>query len=109
MDDSYDEESTSSNEPRQGIVSLRYLIASATLAYTFAILVRLGLMPEGSAVFAFFGIWLIGQLLLIVKGITFGIRGFRSWQGKCGLYGSILMVLIVICMVWFIVSIAVGA
>ncbi|BDI28755.1 hypothetical protein CCAX7_008060 [Capsulimonas corticalis] len=108
MTDSYEEEAPSSDEPYEGIVSLRYLGASVALALTFAIIARLGFILIGSNVFAFIGIWLIGQLILTVRGIALGVRGVRSWRGKCGLYGSILMVAIVIFMAWIIVGVMVN-
>ena len=73
------------DKQKMGIASLRCLLASIILSIVCIALVM------GSGFWAMAGVWVMGELVLTYAGIQLGIRGLRSWQGKCGLCGSILM------------------
>ncbi|MCW3060232.1 MAG: hypothetical protein JWQ02_2053 [Capsulimonas sp.] len=73
----------------------------------FAVYVLAGLMVGQTAI-PIILFWLTCEVALIFSGVLFGRRGVRSWQGKVGLFGSALLVMVVIWSVGLIIHIAVS-
>ncbi|MCW3060230.1 MAG: hypothetical protein JWQ02_2051 [Capsulimonas sp.] len=81
-----------SEKPQAGIAALRCLLANAALTIAFFAFALAGFKTTNSNFAVVTGIWLVGELILVFAGIILGAIGLRSWQGKCGLIGSILSI-----------------
>lgn len=88
-----EEPSPSHSEKQQaGVYALRCFLTSVVLTMVCAVFLALSFaFTMALNPVAIGGFWLIGELILTFVGIKLGLRGIQSWQGKCGLCGSILM------------------
>ncbi|MEO7716575.1 MAG: hypothetical protein ABIY70_10250 [Capsulimonas sp.] len=82
------------DKPKAGIAALRCFATSVVLVIVWVLFCIAGIGDIVTHV-----IWLIAEASLSFAGVAHGMRGVRSWQGKCGLFGSMLMAIMVVSIV----------